>query len=257
MSMQEDVSPAYAFETAGIPVDEGRPEALAHESRRSAVARADMYRFLAAVYLHPASRDLLRQLLAADFRRQLSILFSSEAVADIERFAADFDPDRDLETLRQEYMDLFAVPTARYVTPFEDVYRVGSEAGKPAGPLLGGSAVEVIRTYREAGAKLDSACTELPTHVGVELSFMSFLCDREAEALAAGRENRDGDQAATICAMARELQAEFLREHLSDWFPRLSRGIQTQTKSALYRGLALITEEFLAEDLGHLSTQPG
>ncbi len=216
-----------------------------------------MYRFLSAVYLRPASRDLLRQLLAADFRRQLSMLFRNEAVTEIERFAAGFDPDRDLVALRQEYMDLFAVPTARYVTPFEDVYRVAGENGEPAGPLLGGSAVEVIRIYRAAGSKLDSACTELPTHVGVELSFMAFLCAREAEAPAAVQRNRDVAWSPTDRAMVRELQTRFLREHLCDWFPRLGQVILAQTESPLYRGLVLITEQFLAEDLGHLSTQPG
>jgi len=215
-----------------------------------------MYRFLSAVYLNPPSHDLLRQLLAADFLRELSTLFSSEPVAEIEKFAAALDPDRDFSALKQEYMDLFAVPTGRYVTPFEDVYRAGEE-GNPTGPLLGGSAIAVIRTYREAGAKLDSTCTELPTHIGVELSFMSFLCHREAEVLAAVEESRDAAGAPTGCARYRALQTRFLLEHLNDWFPRLSQVIQTHTKSALYRGLALITEEFLAEDLAHLSAQPG
>jgi TorA maturation chaperone TorD len=216
-----------------------------------------MYRFLSAVYLGPPSEELLRQLLEGDFLRQLSTLFSRRPVAEIGRFAKAFDPDRDSGSLRQEYMDLFVVPTGRYVTPFEDVYRGGSREGQPTGPLLGGSAVRVVRLYREAGAKLDSTCTELPTHVGVELSFMSFLCRRQAETLTGDPERRDASRTRAECARYRAIQTGFLREHLNEWFPQLSRRIQARTRSAFYRGLALLTDEFIARDLAHLSAQPG
>ncbi len=46
----------------------------------------------------------------------------------------------------------------------------------------------------------------------------------------------------------------FLQEHLNEWFPQLSRSIQARTESNFYRGLALITEEFLALDTAGLLT---
>ena len=37
--------------------------------------------------------------------------------------------------------------------------------------------------FREAGAEIDNMTKELPNHIGVELSFMSFLCEREAASI--------------------------------------------------------------------------
>lgn len=215
-----------------------------------------MYRFLSAVYLSPPSRDLLQQLLERNFLVDLSTLFSSRPVAELESFASTTDPERDLKVLKQEYMDLFAVPTGRYVVPFEDAYRAGTEEGKPEGPLLGGWAIAVIRLYREAGATLDSTCTELPTHVGVELSFMSFLCQCEVNTLRVLHErSEDAEQIPSDCATYRALQTRFLRDHLGEWFPRLSQVIQAHARSPLYSGLALVSEEFLSQDLDHLLAQ--
>ena len=165
----------------------------------------------------------------------------------------------DFEWLKQEYMDLFAVPTGRYVTPFEDVYLGKTRDGKPVtGPLIGEKAISVRRTYRGAGAVIDHACKELPTHIGVELSFMSFLCEMEAAAIRT--EGEDGLQDRVRentkdSLMLRDLQTRFLQEHISEWFPRLSQSIQVNTKSRFYRGLALLTEAFLAQDTARLLTQ--
>jgi TorA maturation chaperone TorD len=257
MSVEARVSTGEGLEPARLRAEGEWNEILPDELGLAAVARADMYRFLSAVYLFPPSDELLRQLLKADFFRELCSLFSCRPVAELERFATAFEPQRDFAALKQEYMDLFAVPTGRYVTPFEDVYRVGTEENQPRGPLLGCAAVAVIRMYREAGASLDRTCKELPTHIGVELSFMSFLCQREAEIVAAAQDSQDAARARAGCIEYRAIQTRFLRDHLSEWFPRLSQVIQAQTRSALYRGLALMTDEFLSEDLAHLSAPVG
>ena len=228
-------------------------------ARQDAAARADMYRFLSAVYLSPADEELLCHLIDHDFLDELSTLFGERAVAELKGFASRASVDEDLNHLKQEFMDLFAVPTGRYVTPFEDVYRGGTvddEQGK--GPLLGERAIAVTRAYRRAGATMDRACKELPTHVGVELSFMSFLCDREAEATCSegsdeapdGREKEPADS-----IRFRELQSQFLQEHLNQWFPRLSARIQACAGKPFYRGLAVVTEEFLSRDASSLLAQ--
>jgi len=218
-----------------------------------------MYRFLSAVYLSPVDEELLRQLIDHDFLDELSTLFSERMVAELKAFASRASVDKDLKLLHQEFMDLFAVPTGHYVTPFEDVYCggvVGDKGGK--GPLLGERAIAVTRAYRSAGAAMDRACMELPTHVGVELSFMSYLCDREAAA--SSREESDatpnsGERDATDAIGFRELQARFLQEHLNEWFPRLSARIQACAGGPFYRGLAVITEEFLSRDASSLLAQ--
>ncbi len=119
------------------------------------------------------------------------------------------------------------------------------------GPLLGERAIAARRIYRAAGADMDRMCKELPTHIGVELSYMSFLCEREAAAIRdeEGQALPDEEKrAAADSVRYRILQKKFLDEHLNAWFPHLSRSIQANAKSNFYRGLARITEAFLAAD---------
>ncbi len=225
-------------------------------ARQDARARADMYAFLAAVYLRPPTPDLRRTLLADDFLEELSSLLGEEIVADLKKFTADTHPDSDFAAVDQEYMNLFAVPTGRYVTPFEDVYQGQMVDGMlKRGPLLGERAIAARRIYRAAGADMDRTCKELPTHIGVELSYMSFLCERQAAAIGdeEGQALPDEEKrAAADSVRYRILQKKFLDEHLNAWFPHLSRSIQANAKSNFYRGLARITEAFLADDTAGL-----
>ena len=236
--------PTNIIEKNGIP------------ARQDAQARADMYAFLAAVYLRPPTLNLMRYLLAEDFLEELAALFGEEIVADLKKFAADAHPHNNFTAVNQEYMDLFTVPTGRYVTPFEDVYRgIISDGMLKRGPLLGERAIAARRIYRAAGADMDQNCTELPTHIGVELSFMSFLCEMQA----AGTQNEEKQirtdevkGVAIDCVRYRELQVKFLNEHLNAWFPQLSRSIQSNAKSPFYQGMAKVTAAFLDYDTARI-----
>lgn len=227
---------------------------FASARREQARTRAFLYRLLSTTYLAPPAPDLVRRMTDADFLEDLSLLLGGRAAAELKEYAVG--PDGDPGALKQEYMDLFAVPTGRYVAPFEDVYRCATGEGDPGkGALLGERAIAVRRMYREAGAEMDRACRELCTHIGVELSFMSFLCEREADAIPEekGRPRPDPKpEGAGDSARYRELQVRFLEGHLNDWFPRLSRAIQANARSRFYRALSRVTEEFLAEDAANL-----
>ncbi len=232
-----------------------RDTSFAHQDAK---ARANMYRFLSNVYLLPPSEDFLRYIVSKQFLEELSVLFGGNAVAVLREFAATVDIDKDLSPLKQEFLDLFAVPTGRYVTPFEDVYR--GKMGKDQqtrGPLLGEYAITVKKLYRSSGAEMEKTCKELPTHIGVELSFMGFLCEMEAEAIANQEGETSYDQTnreATDPLRYRELEIKFLQEHLNKWFPQLSKSIQTNSRGQLYSSLAIITEKFLDQDTAFLLT---
>jgi TorA maturation chaperone TorD len=228
-------------------------------AQQDAEARGNLYRFLSNVYLRPLNRELLQPIVDKGFLCGLSALFGEGSVENLKTFAASPHRDKDLVSLKQEYMGLFAVPTGRYVAPFEDVYRGETVNGdQQRGPLLGERAVAVKRIYREAGAEMDRVCKELPTHIGVELSFMSFLCERQAAALCfeqgVGALSQDEEQV-TDSVTYRELQTRFLQDHLTVWFPQLHKSIQANAKSSLYRGLAQVTEAFLVQDTNNLQTQ--
>jgi len=210
-------------------------------------ARADLYHFLAAAYLGPLAPEAVGFITSKGVLQELYGVLGARAATALKALAAASRSAREPGELRQEYMDLFAVPAGRYVTPFEDVYR-GATVERKLGPLMGERAIAVRRRYREAGAAVDSDCRELPTHVGVELAFMSFLCAREA-----GAQSGTGDPADRVHpSFYRGLQLRFLREHLSAWFPQLSRAIQDKASSELYRGLAQLTEVVLERDAAWL-----
>ena len=234
----------FFLESKEIPIVDQTSNAMEKNglsARQDAQVRSDMYAFLAAVYLRPPTPDLMRYLLDEDFLEELSSLFGEEVVEDLKKFAADTHTDSDFTAVDQEYMNLFAVPTGRYVTPFEDVYRgIVSEGMLKRGPLLGERAIAARRIYQAGGADMDGTCKELPTHIGVELSYMSFLCEREAAAIGdeEGQALPDEEKKADAnSAIYCKLQEKFLNEHLNAWFPLLSRSIQANAKSNFYRGL--------------------
>jgi TorA maturation chaperone TorD len=79
---------------------------------------------------------------------------------------------------------------------------------------------------------------------------MSFLCEREADAIRNGGSTPPVEEERVNGASMRyrDLQIQFLQKHLNVWFPHLSRVIQDCARPGLYRGLPRITEEFLSWD---------
>jgi TorA maturation chaperone TorD len=210
-----------------------------------------MYAFLSAVYLQPPTRELIQSIQEDPIAEELASAFSNQTVSQLARCN-----DATLPQLKQEYMDLFAVPAGRYVTPFEDVYRgIRQDGQQEGGLLLGERAIAAKVMYASAGAQMGSGCKELPTHIGVELSFMAYLCEREAAAY---------DQQDTLSATDEELESPcetdiyrqyqllFLQQHLNDWFPQLNCSIQAKAATRFYRGIAQLTEEFIDSDLAAL-----
>lgn len=220
--------------------------------------REQLYHFLAAAYLRPLTPEALRHITDPGVLHELAGLFGEEAIGALLCYSSSADAETGEDVLRQEFMDLFAVPAGRYVTPFEDVYR-GASAERQLGPLLGEHAVAVKRLYRAAGGEVEENCKELPTHIGVELAFMSFLCAGEAAAQCGERHTPAGAGDASRsarCAFYRALQLRFLREHLNAWFPQLRSAIQERASSGLYRGVAELTDVVLKQDAAWLMSQP-
>lgn len=221
------------------------------------VARANFYRFLASLYLQPPTQEILQHFADETFIDELQSLFGDEVKTEFKALTR-LDQKDCLAELHQGYMDLFVVPAGRYVAPFEDVYRGMRLDGKQErGPLLGDRAVAVKTIYRTVGANLDKTCKELPTHIGVELLFMSFLCEQEAtgnEHEVRDKSNEIPDEESTA-SIFRQWQLKFLHEHLTDWFPQLNQAIQEKSDSSFYRGIAKLTAAFLIRDKDELMKQ--
>lgn len=105
---------------------------------------------------------------------------------------------------------------------------------------------EVLAIYHAYGLAKNEAWRESEDHIAVELEFMQFMAERTAVALDEG----DEDRAVQLLAV----QQGFLDEHLGAWAPMLTTDIRRLAKTDFYRGLADLTDGFLAEDDSFLAT---
>lgn len=122
--------------------------------------------------------------------------------------------------------------------PFESVYTSKDRL------LRQDARDEVLALYRSEGLNKSGAWKDEEDHVALELEFEAVLCDRAAEALEAGNEDRAVELFKT--------QRGFLAGHLLNWVPGLTADMRHFAKTDLYRGLADLTDGFLATDQAFL-----
>ena len=123
--------------------------------------------------------------------------------------------------------------------PFESVYTSKDRL------LRQDARDEVLALYRSEGLNKSGSWKDEEDHVAVELEFEAVLCDRAAEALGTGDEDRAVELFKT--------QRGFLEGHLLNWVPALTADMRRFAKTDLYRGLAELTDGFLATDRAFLS----
>lgn len=245
-------------------INTSHPQEVSEQDHQTALLREAIYAFLSSVYLHPVTEASLLHISDEQFLNDLAEVLPGEATTELRNYFGALDPSllsKELAALKQEYMNLFSVPTGRYVAPFEDIYRGKTAEGQPhRGPLLGVRAIAAKQLYREAGARMDNVCKELPNHIGVELSFMHFLCGREASTCMSDALNAldlddvDSD-IYSPAEVYRAYQIRFLNEHLTRWFPQLNEEIQQKSGHVFYRSISNMTEVFLEQDLANLKQQ--
>lgn len=122
--------------------------------------------------------------------------------------------------------------------PFESVYTSKDRL------LRQDARDEVLALYRSEGLNKSGAWKDEEDHVAIELEFEAVLCDRAAEALEAGSEDRAVELFKT--------QRGFLEGHLLNWAPAFTADMRRFAKTDLYRGLAELTDGFLATDRAFL-----
>jgi TorA maturation chaperone TorD len=201
----------------------------AGEMQIIASGRARTYALLAALYSAPPAAELAATIrkggLAPDGSGPLKD--ATEALTGAFRrlesagpFAAD---------VIAEHTRLFTLPSG--VVPHESYYMDTNQR-------VGGHVTAAVKRYYDnAAAQLTGACLELPDHMGVELEFMQFLCDIEAQFW--NGPDADGLQRCL------DFQNGFLSEHLLRWHRELCEKILQETGLEIYRALATLTLEFL------------
>jgi len=193
--------------------------------------RAQIYRILAAGFLEAPTHERLAVFAEGEGRLP--------ALVGMQSGLPRAEPDAaTLADAHQDFMDLLKVPVGKFVPPYESVHRDSRLVdGQPTrGLLMGPSTIAVRRLYRDAGAGID--LPELPDHIGVELGFMSFLCE--------GEERAEGDPMALD--NYRQYQRVFLDQHVLRWVPDYCEIVASRATTPYMKTLATFTVAFCRQD---------
>jgi TorA maturation chaperone TorD len=106
--------------------------------------------------------------------------------------------------------------------------------------MVSSHTLEVRGFYERFGLVSERKEQEPEDHIGLELEFMACLCDRHGECLCKG----DVPEA----AMTVQAQRDFLDGHLLRWVSPFCEAIDRCAWTDFFRGLARLTEGFLAWD---------
>jgi TorA maturation chaperone TorD len=128
-----------------------------------------------------------------------------------------------------EFTRLFVGPTP--VPLYESIYR------SPTGLLMQEETLAVRKKYREAGLIIHPGNSSPDDHIGVELEFIFYLCQKAAQTEdAAGQD------------FLIKMQYRFFREHLMAWISPLCDRLYHEAASPYFKGVAKVTKGFIHWD---------
>ncbi len=104
--------------------------------------------------------------------------------------------------------------------------------------------------YRAFGLEVADGAAERPDHLGMEFEFMSVLAAKEAYAHV---HKADGER----CALCREAQKKFLREHLGRWAPAFVRRLARAATDEALAALADFTRDFITAECARFGLTAG
>jgi TorA maturation chaperone TorD len=128
-----------------------------------------------------------------------------------------------------EFTRLFVGPSA--VPLYESVYRSQS------GLMMQEETLAVRKKYMEAGLVVHPDRSFPDDHIGAELEFVFYLCQKAAEA----------KKAEELFPWLR-MQQVFFQDHLNHWVPPLCDRVFQEADSPYFKGVAKMTKGFIAWD---------
>lgn len=134
-------------------------------------SRRDFYYFLSWLYLEGPSQELVEDLIHGKFQLEYRNREIEEGVKLLRKWAEG------MEDVREGYLDaqdefarLFIGPGKPLVSPYQSVYEEGTPYGK--------ATLRMKEIYAEAEVSKGAGVKEPEDHIGMELAFMGFLCNR-------------------------------------------------------------------------------
>jgi TorA maturation chaperone TorD len=199
-----------------------------------------IYTFLKRIY----ERELPQEFIAEIPQKMKPLLAVSENISKSESKRAikeliqftDTLPSQDLKAietkLAADYARLFLSINKVPPHPSESTYREGTPMQYYRD--------EVLRTYWSHGVDKTKEFTEPEDHIAVELSFLTYLCQKAIDAMS-------GENIQEAAQYIRE-QKNFIEMHLMKWVPKLVKDILNTAQTPFYKAIAVITEEYIEAD---------
>jgi len=186
-------------------------------------SKAGVYHLISRFYLKEVSPDFL------------AILKSKEMLESFNGLDVDFgkvlsnisDETKFLDELATEYAALFIVGGG--IPPYESVRLKGMLCQEPE--------AEVRAFYKRCGLIVKDENKIFSDHLGMELEFMGYLADKEADAL----NNKDEKTA----AQWNNMQKEFFTEHIDKWVFAFLKDMETCAFHPFYKEAVKLTRGFL------------
>lgn len=210
-------------------------------TRDQALARAVVYRYLAENLRHPARAILTER----EWRPALAAALEECAPGSLTELAQRCHAlGEERERVECDYGRIIGHTPRAGVPPYE------SEWLGAAGELLQyHQMADISAFYRAFGLGLAGDCDERGDHVAIELSFLQFLCAKEAW----GSERNDDE----LARVAREGQRAFLAGHVATWTPAFCRKLAAAGRGGYYEALAELTAGWVEAECQRLDVPCG
>ena len=199
--------------------------------------RQTIYKILALLYEREIDEKMLGFLKGVTFPEGKDEF--GNAGKDLNGAIQELTPS-DLDNLAADYARTFlsaGVADEPSAFPIESVYTSREK-------LIMQDAYEAVLLILQKHGLTHSKKDLYPDHLGVELEFMAFLCQKTIDSL------DEGNDKATDQLL--EEQTEFLLDHLLNWTGKFFEDQRSIASSKLYRSLATFTEAFLREEKAFL-----
>ena len=203
-------------------------------------ARQNVYDLLRCFFLQEPAENFLAAFKEENILKNL-IGFNKDIDEGVELIASALSsPDLAAlsSALAEEFTRLFVGPLP--IPLYESVYR--SESGL----VNQEETAAVRRKYQKAGLLIHPESSFPEDHLGAELEFLFFLCQKAAQS------EKEADQKSFS-----RLQQEFLRDHLSVWIAPFCDRLFSSARSSYFQGVAKMTKGFITWDFEEVASNFG
>jgi TorA maturation chaperone TorD len=209
-----------------------------------AQARAGMFGFLAALYNQRPDVDLVRRLRTVGIESFVRMTEEENASPDLVQGLSEMaqfieaTKDQSEEEVEQilgvDWTRLFRGISPNYgpTPPYEGVYQAGQR--DPVEVLQ-----QVNAIYHENGVTIGEDSPNRPDYIGLELDFLRFLAEREAQAWEQGDEELAFGYA--------DKGKSFFEEHLGGWVWTFCEQALEHARTDFYRGFLRLTKGIMTE----------